>query len=189
MPRQLPALRELPNEYRLFAGLVMLVLAVGYLHAVGYVYLTTRMGPRGIEERYRGTTKQVSPASNASSEEAELASPNTSTTGSVTGEMQYEKSLAEMLNIIHTHVLTMTLIFSLSGLITFMTRSIPPGLRKFAIVEPFFGILATFAGIWATRYLHPAFSWLVSVSGAFMAFAFFVQCYAVLREMLSERNS
>ena len=171
----------------------MLMLFVGYLHAVGYVYLTTRMGPRGIEERYRGTEQHVSAAtpSNVSSEEAELASHDTASAAppaTVTGEMQYQKSLAEMLNIIHTHVLTMTFIFCLSGLITLMTRTLPPGLRKFAIVEPFFGILATFGGIWATRYISPAFSWLVSVSGALMAFAFFVQCYAVAREFMSRMS-
>lgn len=171
----------------------MLTLSIGYMHAIGYVYLTTRMAPKGIEERYRGTEAQRSaaPTPNVSSEEAELSTKDTiARPNSVTGEMQYEKSLAEMLNIIHTHVLTMTFIFAISGLITLMTRSIPMGLRRFAIVEPFWGILATFGGIWATRFIHTAFSWLVSVSGALMAFAFFVQCYAVVRELLARpRNS
>jgi hypothetical protein len=188
MTLQLPSLRELPKEYRLLAALVMLTLSIGYMHAIGYVYLTTRMAPKGIEERYRGTESSnvAHPSANVSSEEAELASKDTAShPTTVTGEMQYEKSLAEMLNIIHTHVLTMTFIFALSGLITLMTRSIPTGLRRFAIVEPFYGILATFGGIWATRFIHPAFSWLVSVSGALMAFAFLVQCYAVLRELLA----
>jgi hypothetical protein len=170
----------------------MLVLAAGYAHAVGYVYLTTRLQPKGIEERYRGTEQHAAPtaSANISSEEAELATRDTvQLLKSVTGEMQYQKSLAEMLNIIHTHVLTMTFIFALSGFITLLTRTLPGGFRKFVIVEPFFGILATFAGIWATRYIHPAFSWLVNLSGALMAFAFFVQCYAVLRELMLRRNS
>jgi hypothetical protein len=191
-PRTLPALRDLPREYRLFAGFVMLVLSIGYLHAIGYVFLTTRMAPQGIEERYRGTQSQAetAAATTLSSEEAELsAGDTTQITKSVTGEMQYQKSLAELLNIIHTHVISMTLIFGLSGIILLMTRSIPPGLRTFVLIEPFIGILATFGGIWATRYIHPAFSWLVSVSGALMAFAFFVQCYAVIRELMSGRNS
>jgi hypothetical protein len=65
---QLPRLRALPKEVRIFAGLVMLVLAVGYAHAIVYVYVTTRIVPKGIEERYRGSEQTAltpSPAGTA----------------------------------------------------------------------------------------------------------------------------
>jgi len=176
----------LPKEAKLFAALIMLVLGVGYAHALAYVFLTTKAVPKGIEERYRGTqpTSAISTTSNLSSEEAEdttqTSLPNTAT---VTGDLQYEKSLAEMLNIIHTHILTMTFIFALSGLLTLMTDSLPGKLRKVVVIEPFVGILATFAGLWLMRYVHPAFSWLVSLSGTLMALAFAGQCLALWREI------
>jgi hypothetical protein len=199
----------------MFGGCIMLVLAIGYGHAIGYVYLTTHMIPKGIEERYRGTESAGGKAGDSlaasavvpalpSSEELEDTSkvaslPTATTSGlgepaelhtapTVTGEMQYEKSLAELLNLVHTHVLSMTFIFALSGFLTLMTQTLPGRVRSFAVIEPFVGILLTFGGIWATRYLGRGFSWLVSVSGALMAFAFTLQCWAVLSELLASRK-
>ncbi len=70
--RTLPLLRNLPKEARLFAVLIMTVLGIGYAHALAYVYQTTRIVPKGIEERYRGTETIQSDTSQAvlSSEEA-----------------------------------------------------------------------------------------------------------------------
>jgi hypothetical protein len=195
--RTLPLLRNLPREARMFAALIMIVLGVGYAHALAYVYQTTRVVPRGIEERYRGTAsneelgmrnEELKNNSSLSSEEMEdsLSVHRSSPVQSVTGEIQYQKSLAEMLNIIHTHILTMTFIFALSGLITLMTDSLRPALRKFCVIEPFIGILVTFAGLWAMRYIHPSFSWLVSISGTAMALAFLGQCIALVKELKSE---
>jgi hypothetical protein len=167
----------------------MLVLSVGYLHALAYVFLTTKMIPNGIEQRYRGTELVAENKSAAlSSEEAEDAATTNGTevTQPVAGEIEYEKSLAEMLNIIHTHILTMTFIFALSGCITLLTDSIPRRLRNIIVIEPFIGILVTFAGLWLMRYVHPAFSWLVSVSGTAMAMAFAVQGYALIKELRAQ---
>ncbi|GEM_PF-172064 len=191
--RTLPLLRNLPKEARLFAVLIMTVLGIGYAHALAYVYQTTRIVPKGIEERYRGTETIQSDTSQAvlSSEEAEDSSNTAAVTPEVktiTGEIQYQKSLAEMLNIIHTHILTMTFIFALSGFLTLMTDSISTRLRKFVIIEPFIGIIVTFAGLWLMRYVHPAFSWLVSLSGTVMALAFAGQCVALFKEVRQARK-
>src|ERR1017187_10996509 len=94
--RTLPLLRNLPREAKLFCGLIMLVLGVGYVHALAYVFLTTRMIPKGIEQRYRGSEQVAdSDTSKMSSEEAEDAARTQRTEGtqSPTGELQYEKSL------------------------------------------------------------------------------------------------
>ena len=187
--RTLPLLRNLPPEARVFATLIMLVLGVGYLHALAYVFLTTHMVPKGIEQRYRGTestidTSSLSTAALPSSEAMEDTSATApSAPKTITGEIEYQKSLTEMLNIIHTHILTMTFIFALSGFITLMTDSVPSAIRKIVVIEPFIGILVTFAGLWLMRYVHPEFSWLVSLSGTLMALAFAGQCWAVLKEV------
>lgn len=177
----------------MFAALIMVVLGVGYAHALVYVYVTTRIVPKGIEERYRGSNEdlgmrneELKNNSSLSSEEMEDSMSVHSVSKqalSVTGEIEYQKSLAEMLNIIHTHVLTMTFIFALSGFITLMTDTLRPGLRKFIVVEPFVGIIITFAGLWLMRYVNPSFSWLVSLSGTVMALAFAAQCWALIAEL------
>ena len=185
--RPLPLLRSLPQEVRLLAAMIMLTLSVGYIHALVYVYQTTRMVPHGIEQRYRGTetASDSSAAPAVSSEALEDSAPTSSTevTKNIPAEIEYEKSLPEMLNIIHTHILTMTFIFALSGCITLMTDSISRRMRKTIVIEPFIGILVTFAGLWLMRYVHPAFSWLVSVSGTIMALAFAMQGFALIKEL------
>jgi hypothetical protein len=197
---ELPRLRALPKEVRIFAGLVMLVLAVGYAHAIAYVYVTTRIVPKGIEERYRGGEQTTPPPSatgtavdtsdiTTRSADTPIAQPNSEQAKTVTGEMQFEKTFPEMLNIIHTHILTMSVIFAISGLITLLTGVFRPGFRKLIVIEPFVGILVTFAGLWATRYLGKGFSWLVSLSGAMMALAFAAQCVAVMRELFGRSQS
>ena len=186
--RSLPLLRNLPREAQLFAAMIMLVLGVGYAHALAYVYQTTRIVPKGIEQRYRGTESVADTAISSStalpsSEAEEDTTQIAPTATTITGEIEYPKSLAEMLNIIHTHILTMTFIFALSGFITLMTDSLSAKIRKFIVIEPFIGILVTFAGLWLMRYVHPAFSWLVSLSGTVMALAFAGQCLALIKEL------
>jgi len=189
-PMRMPLLRTMPRELRLLAFFAMLTLSVGYAHAIGYVYLTTHIVPKGISERYRGT-EQLPPAPQQPSTGIGSASDTPATsqpqTITATGDQQYQKSLAEMLNIIHTHVITMTLIFALSGVITACTDTISRRVRNLAIVEPFVGILLTFGGLWATRYLGSGWSWVVSASGALMALAFFVQLIAVMLEFRRPR--
>lgn len=163
MTNSLPLLRNVAPVVRSMAAIVMICLAIGYIHAVAYVFETTHMAPHGIQERYRGN----SPGADKN----------------MTEDIHIEKSYAEMLNIIHTHILTMTIIFSMSGLITLMTSVTSPSLKKFIILEPFYGILATFFGLWMTRYVHSAFSWITMASGIMMALAFFVQCFLVVREL------
>ena len=184
--RTLPLLRNLPREVRLFAAMIMLALGLGYAHALAYVYQTTRIVPAGIEQRFRGTETNPSTESTAPEEleDTTVATPP----ATITGEIEYQKSLAEMLNIIHTHILSMTFLFSLSGLITLMTASTGTKFRKFVVIEPFIGILVTFAGLWLMRYVHPAFSWLVSISGTLLALAFAGQCWAVIKEMKFARG-
>lgn len=192
--RKIPFLREMTSECRSFVGLIMLVLMIGYVHALAYVYVTTHIVPKGIEERFRGTETSATDTStisqttaNDSTAQASIT-PADQTPKTVTGELQYEKTLPEMLNMIHTHILTMCFIFALSGAICFMTDTLPGRVKKFAIIEPFIGIIVTFLGLWLMRYVHHSFSWLVSVSGTLMALAFGLQCYAVAKELWVARK-
>ncbi len=196
MTNELPLLRTMPKVVRMFAAFIMLTLAIGYAHAVGYVYLTTHILPKGIEERYRGTETSSANNSPGASTNSGIGSasdvpenPSALSKPTTTGDMQFQKSLAEMLNIIHTHVITMTLIFAISGFITLFTDALPKWLRNAVVLEPFLGIIATFGGLWATRYLGGGWSWLVSVSGAVMAVAFAVQTIALVLELRAVRRT
>ena len=142
---------------------ILFVLIFGYLHGLGFVYLTTGIKPSGVEERYRGTedvTKEI---------------------GTV-NEIHFEKSLPEMFNIIHTHILSIGFIFIVVSSI-FYFSSLSDGWKTFWSVEPFLAIGISFMAMWLMRYVHPKFSYLLLLSGILMAVAFFTMVFYSIYEL------
>src|SRR5205807_2140717 len=78
---------------RTLARWVTIVQVVGYTTSLVFVWHTTRLVPPGVAARYRGVDPEATQAA-----------------------MQFPKSLAEMLTITHTHLLSMAVIFLLTGL-------------------------------------------------------------------------
>lgn len=150
--------RTLPAGLRSLGRWVTIVQAVGYTTALVYVWQTTRLVPAGIVDHYRG------------SEAAE-------------GAMQFPKSFAQMLALTHTHLLSMAVIFVLSGISVALCERVPEGRKRFLIVEPFVALLVSFSAMWLMRYADPRFSILLALSSAIMAATFYVQCALVLREL------
>jgi len=97
--------------------------------------------------------------------------------------MQFPKSYAEMLTLTHTHILSMAVIFALSGLGVSLCSRLSPGLRRFLIVEPFVALLVSFSCLWLVRYVDPRFSWLLELSSSIMAITFYVQSFLILTEL------
>jgi len=131
---------------------------VGYSTSLVFVGLTTRLRPAGIADHYRGAE-------------------------TTEGAMQFPKSFAEMLTITHTHLLSMAVLFVLSGIGVGLCARVPPGWKRFLIVEPFVALLVSFGAMWLMRYLHPGFSLLLFFSSAVMALTFYLQSVLVLREL------
>ena len=84
---------DVPPLVRSLGWWVTVVQLVGYTTSLIYVWHTTRMLPPEIATHYRGTD----PAAEQ-------------------GAMQFAKSFAEMLTITHTHLLSMAVIFLVTGL-------------------------------------------------------------------------
>ena len=158
---RIPAWSELPAPFRRLARWATIVQAVGYTTALALVYHTTRMVPSGVADRYRG----VDPA----------ADPD--------GAMQFPKPMEEMLRITHTHLLSMLVIFLISGLaLTFCAR-VSARWKRILTVEPFIAILVSFGALWGTRFADPRFAYLLMLSSSLMAVTFYAQSYLVLREV------
>ena len=118
------------------------------------------MTPAGVAARYRGAETEASDAA-----------------------MQFPKSFAEMLTITHTHLLSMAVIFVISGLsLALCTR---PGerWRRLLIAEPFGALLVSFSAMWLMRYVDARFSWLLTLSSGVMAVTFYIQSFFILREL------
>lgn len=151
-----PALRAL-------ARWVVIVQLVGYTTSLVFIWHTTRLVPSGIESRYRG------------------ADPETAQ-----GAMQFPKSFGEMLTITHTHLLSMAVIFVITGIGLALCERVGERWKRVLIAEPFIALLVSFSAMWLMRYVDPRFSWLLEASSSVLAVTFYVQSYLILRELIRE---
>ena len=158
-PREL-SWRDLPAPIRALGRWITIVQLVGYSTALLFIYHTTRMVPSGIAGRYRG---------------ADSAAAD--------GAMEFPKSYAEMLTITHTHLLSMAVIFTLSGIGMALCARPAPRLRQFLIVEPFMALLVSFSSLSLVRYADPRFGILLELSSGLLAVTFYVQSWFILTEL------
>jgi hypothetical protein len=152
--------RSVPAPLRTLARWVTIVQVVGYTTSLVFVWHTTRLVPPGVAARYRGADTLVSQ-----------------------GAMQFPKSFAEMLTITHTHLLSMAVIFLLTGLGVALCERPSERWKRWLIAEPFVALLVSFSAMWLMRYVDARFSWLLEASSAVLAVTFYVQSYLILREL------
>jgi hypothetical protein len=152
-----------PRAVRTLARWITIVQLVGYTTSLLFVWHTTRLVPAGVSNRYRGAVVDS------------LA----------TGAMQFPKSLGEMLTITHTHLLSMTVIFALTGIGIALCARLSERRRRFLIAEPFCTLLVSFSAMWLMRYVEARFAWLLEASSAVLAITFYVQSFLILRELNS----
>jgi len=152
--------RGLSPALRSLARWVVIVQLVGYTTSLVFVWHTTRLVPPGIESRYRGTDPEAAQGA---------------------GAMQFPKSFAEMLTITHTHLLSMAVIFVITGIGVALCERIGERWKRFLVAEPFVTLLVSFSAMWLMRYADPRFSWLLEASSSVLAVTFYVQSYLILR--------
>ena len=152
-------LSTFPKEIKLFIGAFVTILSIGYFTGLLFVSETSTTAPNGIEENYLG---------NEEDEDATI--------------MKFKKSEREMLTIVHTHILSMSFIFFLLGVLVWMTN-LSNKLKLFLTVEPFLSVLLTFGGIYL---LWIGISWMkyvVMLSGILMTATFSVSAFLVLLQL------
>lgn len=186
-------LSNLPKHFRQIALWFTITLLVGYSTGLVFVMNTTSLTPKGVEERYRGN--QSDPAAGApSAEGGGLLGDTSATTSPLEApaegasaeepEMKFEKSLPEMLNITHTHILAMTSFLVLAAAIFALSSRVSGRWKSFLIVEPFIAILTSFAAMWLMRYVHPSFSYLLVLSSASFAVCLYVMMGVSIVELM-----
>ncbi|HET8835306.1 MAG TPA: hypothetical protein VFN08_11280 [Gemmatimonadales bacterium] len=158
-----PFWRQVPPLFRALALWATIIQVVGYTTGLIFIHHTTGMTPPGVAEQYRGND----------------------TTAVNDAVMKFAKSYPEMLNITHTHLLSMAVIFIVSGLAFALCQRPSFRWRRILLIEPFVALLVSFASMWLMRYVDPRFSWLLTLSSGLMALTFYVQSFFVLRELTS----
>ena len=151
---------NLPSELRNLIISFVIVLSTGYFVGVMFIDHTSSLNPQGIQDNYLGN---------------EVAEP--------TDIIKFKKSTYQMFNLIHTHVISMAIIFFIMGLLLSIT-DLNKYLKGFLIIEPFFSIIVTFFGIY---YLWTGVLWmkyLIFISSILMTFVFFISAFIVLYQSI-----
>ncbi|MCK0190776.1 hypothetical protein [Arenibacter sp. F20364] len=152
-------LLTLPKGIKWFVASFVLVLSIGFYTGLLFVSETSTASPNGIVENYLG---------NEEDEEAEV--------------MKFKKGEREMLTIIHTHILSMSLIFFLLGGLVWLSK-IPQKLKMFLTIEPFFSVVLTFGGIY---FMWTGLLWMkyvVIFSGFLMTLTYSLAALLVIYQL------
>lgn len=157
-------IQTLPKEIKLLIGAFIIVLSIGFYTGLLFVSETSSTNPNGIEEQYLG---------NEDDEEAMV--------------MKFKKSEKEMLSIVHSHMLSMSIIFFLIGIILSITR-LNKKAKLFLMIEPFFSVILTFGGLY---FLWKGMLWMkyvVMFSGTLMTLTFTLAIVIIIFQLFQKQK-
>jgi hypothetical protein len=155
---------KLPKEIKLLIGTFLIILSIGFYTGLLFVNESSSMSASGIEENYLG---------NENNEDAQI--------------MRFKKPEKEMLSIVHSHVLSMSMIFFLVGLILSITSLSKP-LKLFLMVEPFLSVILTFGGIYLLWKGVLWMRYVVMLSGSLMTITFTSSVLIILFQLLRSKK-
>ena len=149
---------------RVMTACFLVVLSVGFFTGIRFVGETDSTTPEGLVEHYNG---------NEQDEDVMV--------------MKFKKSAQEMLTIVHTHILSMSMLFFLTGFLLAQT-SISQRLKLFLIIEPFVSILLTFGGLYLIWFGVEWFRYVVIFSGIAMTLAYSAAVIIILKHLRLVKN-
>lgn len=149
----------LPKPVKMFLFAFLVALSVGYFSGLNFVRQTESTTPQGVIENYNG---------NEDVPEAET--------------MKFKKGKREMLTIIHTHILSISFIFFMLGILVWGTEQ-PVKFKTFLTIEPFVSVLLTFGGIYMLWLGYSFFSYVVIFSGTLMTLSYVLGVFVVLKDI------
>jgi len=115
-------IKNLTVPIKYFIGAFLILLSIGYFTGLAFVAQTDSTTPQGIEENYNGNEDEDAPK-----------------------VLKFKKSSREMLTIIHTHVLSISMIFFMTGILLWCTEQ-RVLIKKILSIEPFVSVLVTLEG-------------------------------------------
>ena len=155
-------LLKLPSSIKWFIGTFVLVLSIGYGTGLLFVSQTTAISSSGLVENYMG---------NEEDQEADI--------------MKFKKGEREMLTIVHTHILSMSFIFFLLGILVWMAK-LPQRLKIFLTMEPLVSVILTFGGIYLMWSGLLWMKYVVILSGFLMTSTFGISVIIVLYQLIQK---
>jgi hypothetical protein len=156
---------QFPKEIKLLITVFIITLSIGFYTSIRFVDDTSNSHPQGIEERYLGNEKN---------EEATT--------------MQFKKSKAEMMTLVHNHILSLSVIFFILALLL-STTAISKKVKVFLMIEPFASIIFTFGGIYLMWSGIVWMKYIVLISGILMTVTFVASTLSILRGLYINKKS
>ena len=101
--------------------------------------------------------------------------------------MQFRKSEKEVLTLIHNHVLSLSLIFFVLGVLVYATE-IKRGVKSMLLFEPFVSLLLTFGGIYMLWLGITWFKYVIMISGLALVLSLLLMSFYVIRACISSSN-
>ena len=154
---------QFPKEVKGLIIAFVITLSIGFYSGIRFVNDTSKSNPQGIEERYLGN------------EENEAATT-----------MQFKKSKAEIMTLVHNHILSLSVIFFLLGGFV-ATTGINKKLKAFLMIEPFVSIVFTFGGIYMMWSGIIWFKYVIMISGVLMTLTFLFSTFFILKGLLIKK--
>jgi len=153
-----------PREVKGLIAAFIVVLSIGFYTGLLFVGETSSANPSGIEEQYLGNEDDVDAT-----------------------VMKFKKNEQQMLTLVHGHILSMSIIFFLVGLILCATK-LHYKLKLTLIVEPFVSVLLTFGGLY---FLWKEILWMkyvVMISGTLMTLTFTISVLIILYQLFKSKK-
>lgn len=157
-------LQQLSKELKLLVACFVVTLSIGFYTGISFVRSTTHNTPQGIQERYLG---------NEEDEDAEV--------------MLFKKPEAEIKTTIHSHLLSLSVIFFLTGLLVAMTNY-SDKFRLFLMIEPFFSLVFTFGGIYFMWLGYLWVKYVVMFSGILMTVCYTLSILAIFKNLFYSKT-
>lgn len=155
----------LPKEIKLLIAVFLVLINIGFFSSLVMVDNTTSMSTTGIQENYLG---------NEADEHAV--------------EMKFQKSEQQVIGIIHSHILSMGMLFLLMGILVSLTY-LPQNFKLFLMIEPFVSILLTFGGIYFLWSGITWFKYIIIFSGSLMTLSLLTASLIIYYQLLFPRSS
>tara|TARA_B100001540_G_scaffold295870_1_gene297072 strand:+ start:134 stop:700 length:567 start_codon:yes stop_codon:yes gene_type:complete len=182
-------LNLLDKNLRLLLSAYTIVLGIGVLTGLVYVYLTTSMTPDGTVEQYKGTPPEQSEEEFEGSVDIDEDFDFEEDFEEEFEKDKIAKSFLDLISHVHQHIIIFSFIFLSMGLI-FINNSIIRGrLKLFLIIEPFISIILTFGGFFILRYLTPSFVYVIIISSMLMYICFYIMMFVSLYDLLIKNES
>lgn len=155
-------IKNLTVPIKYFIGAFLILLSIGYFTGLAFVAQTDSTTPQGIEENYNGNEDEDAPK-----------------------VLKFKKSSREMLTIIHTHVLSISMIFFMTGILLWCTEQ-RVLIKKILSIEPFVSVLVTFGGIYLVWLGYRFFSILIVISGTLMTLSYVLAILFIFNDLLKK---